>query len=61
VSSQNNRLTKAELDAVISIAGDVDVLATVESCFEEAEHEAVLATWESGMEKLRRQLARRAS
>lgn len=55
----SNRLTKAELDAVIGIAGDVDALATVESCFEEHEQDAALAAFESGMEKLRRQLSGR--
>jgi hypothetical protein len=54
----SNRLTKAELDAIIGIAGDVDALATVESSFEADEQEAALAAWESGMEKLRRQLGR---
>lgn len=54
----SNRLTKDELEAIIGIAGDVDVIATVESSFEEHEQDVVLAAWESGMEKLRRQLGR---
>lgn len=55
----SNRLTRAELEAVIGIAGDVDAIATVESSFEADEQDATLAAWESGMEKLRRQLSAR--
>jgi hypothetical protein len=54
-----NRLTRAELDAVVGIAGDVDALATIESAFPAEERDTVLAAWESGMEKLRRQLGRK--
>ncbi len=54
----SNRLTKAELDAVISVAGDADAHATIESCYDDAKQEAAFAAFESGMEKLRRQLNR---
>lgn len=55
----SNRLTKAELDAVLTMAGDCDAGATIDSCYEEEEREAAHEAFESGMEKLRRQLGRK--
>lgn len=52
------RLTAAELDAVIAVAGDADLGGTVESCFPEDERAGVYSAYESGMEKLRAMLAR---
>jgi ribosome-associated translation inhibitor RaiA len=49
----SNRLTKAELDAVIGVAGDALAAETLSS---EDDPEAAVAAFESGMEKLRRQL-----
>lgn len=57
VQMLSNRLTRAELDAVIAVAGDADMPATIESCYPEDEREAVMEAYESGIEKLRRQLA----
>ena len=55
----SNRLTKAELDAVIGICGDVDATETVLSSYPADEQEAALEAFENGMEKLRRQLSAR--
>ena len=52
-------LTNDELDALISIGGDVDAHATVESAYEPDEREIAIAAWESGMDKLRAMYARR--
>lgn len=52
--SDSNRLTKAELEAVIGVAGDALAGETLSS---EDNPEAALEAFESGMEKLRRQLA----
>ncbi len=54
--ADNNRLTIAELDAVLGVAGDALAAETLSS---EDDPDAALAAFESGMEKLRRQLARR--
>lgn len=53
------RLTTAELDAIVGIAGDVDAMATIESSYEEHERDAAFRAWTSGMEKLRVMLAAR--
>ncbi len=57
----SNRLTKAELDAVLTMAGDCDAGATIDSCYIEQERDAAIEAFESGMDKLRRQLARRSA
>lgn len=53
----SNRLTQAELEAVLGVAGDAlagDTLST------EDDPEAALAAFESGMDKLRRQLGKKS-
>ena len=49
----NNRLTARELDSIISVAGDA--LAS-ETLSEEDDPETAIAAYESGMQKLKRQL-----
>ncbi len=59
----NNRLTALELDAILGVAGDAlaqetlsdDPTATPEQI------EAAIVAFETGMEKLRRQLSRRTT
>ena len=51
----SNRLTRAELEAVIGVAGDA---AAPETLSTDDDPEAALATFESGMDKLRAQLDR---
>lgn len=50
----SNTLTEAELNAVLGVAGDA---LAAESLSTEDDPEAALEAFESGMEKLRRQLA----
>lgn len=52
----SNRLTKAELEAVLGVAGDALAEETLST---EDNPEAALEAFETGMEKLRRQLANR--
>ena len=54
-----NRLTKAELEAVIGVAGDALAAETLSSDPDQTEDEleAAIDAFESGMEKLRRQLS----
>lgn len=54
--ADSNRLTRAELDAVIGVAGDALAAETLSS---DADPEASMAAFERGMDKLRRQLAAR--
>ena len=49
-----NRLTRAELDAVIGVAGDANAIETLST---DDDPYAASAAFERGMEKLRRQLA----
>jgi len=58
LSTYSTRLTRAELEAVIAVAGDALAAETLSSDPDEteAEHDAALEAFESGMEKLRRQL-----
>jgi hypothetical protein len=51
----NNRLTKAELEAVIAVAGDA---LAVETLSTDDDPDAAVEAFESGIEKLRRQLGR---
>ena len=55
----SNRLSAREIEAVLAVAGDADATETISSCFEEDEVERMIAAFERGMEKLRRQLGRR--
>ena len=52
----SNRLTKAELEAIIGVAGDALASETLST---EDDPDAAIEAFERGMEKLRRQLARR--
>ena len=52
----SNRLTKAELEAVLGVAGDALAAETLST---EDNPEAALEAFETGMDKLRRQLANR--
>jgi hypothetical protein len=54
------QLTAAEIEAILTAAGDVDVGATFE-CLPESKQDAALKAFESGMEKLRLMLARKTS
>ena len=54
--SASNRLTTAELDAIIGVAGDALAGETLSTDDDPA---AALAAFESGMDKLRAQLAAR--
>lgn len=54
LGGMNNRLTKAELDAVIGVAGDALAEETLAS---DDNPEAAVEAFERGMEKLKRQLA----
>jgi len=53
MSRESNRLTAAELDAVIGVAGDALAAETLSS---EDDPDAAVEAFERGMEKLRRQL-----
>jgi len=53
MSRESNRLTAAELDAVIGVAGDALAAETLSS---ETDPDAAVEAFERGMEKLRRQL-----
>lgn len=55
VTVMNNRLTKAELEAVIAVAGDA---LAVETLSTDDDPDAAVEAFESGIEKLRRQLGR---
>lgn len=55
MAGQSNRLTAAELDAVIGVAGDALAGETLSN---EDDPDAALEAFERGMEKLRRQLGR---
>ena len=53
------KLTRAELDAVLSVAGDADAFETTSSVTESArEARAMLNAFERGTDKLRTALAR---
>lgn len=52
----SNRLTKAELEAILGVAGDALAEETLST---EDNPEAALEAFEAGMNKLRRQLANR--
>lgn len=54
--ADSNRLTDAELDAVLGVAGDALAAETLST---EDDPQAALAAFESGMEKLRAQLGKR--
>lgn len=54
----SNRLNKAELEAVLAVAGDA---LAVETLSTDEDPCAAIEAFESGMEKLRRQLANRAA
>lgn len=56
---RSNRLTVAELDAVIGVAGDALASETLADPENPEVADAALEAFESGMEKLRRQLAAR--
>lgn len=53
--ANSNRLTMAELEAVIGVAGDALAAETLST---EDNPQAALDTFESGLDKLRAQLAR---
>ena len=53
-TTYSNRLTRAELEAIIGVAGDAFAAETLAS---DDDPEAALEAFENGMEKLRRQLA----
>jgi hypothetical protein len=53
-TTYSNRLTAAELEAVLGVAGDALAAETLST---EDDPDAALEAFESGMEKLRRQLA----
>lgn len=52
-TTYSNRLTKSELEAVLGVAGDALAAETLST---EPDPDAALEAFESGMEKLRRQL-----
>ena len=56
----SNRLTRAELEAVLCVAGDAVAFETIASCYPEDEREAAIEAFESGMDKLRAQLSNRS-
>ena len=59
----NNRLTTSELDAILGVAGDAlaqETLSSDPTATAEQIKAAILA-FETGMEKLRRQLSRRTT
>lgn len=51
--ADNNRLTMAELEAILGVAGDALAAETLSN---EDDPQAALEAFEEGMEKLRRQL-----
>lgn len=53
------RLSAAEISALLAVAGAADAPAVVEDYPDAKEGEAMLAAFESGMDKLRRMLADR--
>lgn len=51
------RLTAAEIEAILAVAGNADAEATFADTSEEGEAQRELAAFESGMEKLREKLS----
>lgn len=52
------RLTKFEISAILSVAGNADAVATFEDIGDEKEEAQQIEYYESGMEKLREMLER---